>query len=234
VKNIMKKYKLILIAAVLYTAFFIFKRDVFFTAVHMTWDFILEMLQVLPPVLVITALITVWIPSEVIRKGLGNSAGFKGKLLSLLIGSLSAGPIYAAFPAVIVLFKKGASVSNMVIILSSWAVIKAPMILVETNFLGIRFALTRVALTIPVILAMGFLVEKIVRREEIGSGSERSIKSVNDILSQLPKLNCGACNYSDCSSFAEGVFRSETTLEQCVILQKQNNKVVAGGQKTGK
>lgn len=233
-KKIVKKYKLILIASVLYAAFFIFKRDVFFTAVNMTWDFILEMLQVLPPVLVITALITVWVPSEIIRKGLGNSAGFKGKILSLFIGSISAGPIYAAFPAVIVLFKKGASVSNMVIILSSWAVIKAPMILVETNFLGIKFALTRVALTIPAILIIGFLVEKIVKREEIGSGSEKSIKSVNDILSQLPNINCGACNYSDCSSFAEGIFRSETTLKQCVILQKQNNKVVTVGQETGK
>jgi uncharacterized membrane protein YraQ (UPF0718 family) len=220
-KKMIKKYKIILFAAVLYAAFFIFKRDVFFTAVSMTWDFILEMLQVLPPVLVITALITVWVPSEIIRKGLGNSSGIKGKLLSLFIGSISAGPIYAAFPAVIVLFKKGASVSNMVIILSSWAVIKAPMILVETNFLGIRFALTRVALTIPAILIMGFLVEKVVKREEIGTVSEKSVSSVKDIVSQLPNLNCGACSYSDCSSFAEGVFQGEITLNQCVILQKQ-------------
>ncbi len=232
-KKIVKKYKLILIAIVLYAAFFIFKREVFFTAVNMTWDFLLEMLQVLPPVLVITALITVWVPSEIIRKGLGNESGVKGKLLSLFIGTISAGPIYAAFPAVIVLFKKGASVSNMVIILSSWAVIKAPMILVEINFLGIRFALTRVALTIPAILIMGFLVEKLVKREKIGESSEDSVKSVKDIVSQLPNLNCGACNYSDCSSFAEGVFQGDTTLKQCVILQKQmKSEVKTIGQET--
>jgi len=231
VKRIIKKYKIILIAVVLYAVVFIFKRDIFLTAVSITWDFLLEMLQVLPPVLVITALITVWVPSEIIKRGLGDTSGIKGKLLSLFIGSISAGPIYAAFPAVIVLFKKGASVSNMVIILSSWAVIKVPMILVEINFLGLGFAFTRVALTIPAILIMGFLVEKLVKRENIGEKTRDSVKSVKDIFSRLPNLNCGACNYSDCRSFAEGVFQGEATMKQCVILQKQ---IQNGGQTIGR
>lgn len=232
-KKILKKYKLILLAIVLYGIFFIFKRDIFFTAVNMTGSFLLEMLQVLPPVLVISALITVWVPSEIIRKSLGNKSGIKGKLLSLVIGSISAGPIYAAFPAVLVLFKKGASVSNLVIILSSWAVIKAPMVLVEINFLGLRFALTRVALTIPAILVMGHLVEKLVKRENIGEKTENTAKSIKDIESRLPNLNCGACDYSDCSSFAEGVFQGETTMKQCVVLQKQiKSEVSIIGQKT--
>ena len=230
-KRIIKKYKIILIAVVLYAVVFIFKRDIFLTAVSITWDFLLEMLQVLPPVLVITALITVWVPSEIIKRGLGDTSGIKGKLLSLFIGSISAGPIYAAFPAVIVLFKKGASVSNMVIILSSWAVIKVPMILVEINFLGLGFAFTRVALTIPAILIMGFLVEKLVKRENIGEKTRDSVKSVKDIFSRLPNLNCGACNYSDCRSFAEGVFQGEATMKQCVILQKQ---IQNGGQTIGR
>ncbi|MCK5155838.1 MAG: permease [Spirochaetales bacterium] len=232
-KKILKKYKLILLAIVLYGIFFIFKRDIFFTAINMTGSFLLEMLQVLPPVLVISALITVWVPSELIRKSLGNKSGIKGKLLSLVIGSISAGPIYAAFPAVLVLFKKGASVSNLVIILSSWAVIKAPMVLVEINFLGLRFALTRVALTIPAILVMGHLVEKLVKRENIGEKTENTAKSIKDIESRLPNLNCGACDYSDCSSFAEGVFQGETTMKQCVVLQKQiKSEVSIIGQKT--
>ena len=101
----LRKYRLLLIAAVLYGIFFIVKREIFFSAVNMTWKFFVEMLQVLPPVLVITALISVWVPSSIIKKGLGNASGIKGKLISLFIGSLSAGPIYAAFPATLVLFK---------------------------------------------------------------------------------------------------------------------------------
>ncbi|MBI9101104.1 MAG: hypothetical protein JEY99_01720 [Spirochaetales bacterium] len=70
-----------------------------FIMIILTAGFLIEMLQILPPVLIITALITIGVPPEVIRKGLGNGSGIKGRLLSLLIGSFSAGPVYAAFPA---------------------------------------------------------------------------------------------------------------------------------------
>lgn len=223
-KEKLRKYRLLLTAAVLYGMFFVLKRDIFFAAVNMTWKFFVEMIEVLPPVLVITALISVWVPSSIIKKGLGNASGIKGKLISLLIGSLSAGPIYAAFPATLVLFRKGASVSNLVIILSSWAVVKVPMILVESSFLGLRFALTRVALTVPAILAMGYLVEKFVKREQIGEVEESSVNSTKGVLARLPNLNCGACGYGDCRAFAEDVAEGAVTMKQCVILAKQAAK----------
>ncbi|MCK5736982.1 MAG: permease [Spirochaetaceae bacterium] len=219
-KRIMKRYKLIFVALILYGVTFFVNKDLFLTAVNNTWSFLVEMLQVLPPILVISALIAVWVPSKVIRKGLGGQSGIKGKLISLLVGSFSAGPIYAAFPAVLVLFKKGASVSNMVIILSAWAVIKVPMILVETNFLGARFALTRLALTVPAILVMGYIVEKFVKRDEIKEMSD-SPESARDILTSLPNLNCKGCGYETCKSFAEAMFEGEKELMDCIILQKQ-------------
>ena len=222
--SILKKFRLLLIAAFLYGMFFIFKRDIFFSAVDMTGKFFLEMVRVLPPVLVITALISVWIPSSVIIRGLGHASGIRGKLISLIIGSLSAGPIYAAFPATLVLFRKGASVSNLVIILSTWAVVKVPMILVEISFLGLKFAITRLVLTVPAILIMGYLVEKLVPRKSIVENSQSPEGSFRDVLSRLPQMNCGACAYSDCRSFAEGVLSGDVTLRDCVILERQNLK----------
>lgn len=222
--KILKKYKLIILAVVLYGTFFFVKPEIFFTAVRHTWTFLLEMLQVLPPVLVISALIMVWVPSKIIERGLGRQAGIKGKLLSLFIGSVSAGPIYAAFPAVLVLFKKGASVSNMVIILSAWAVVKLPMILVEISFLGIAFALTRVALTVPAIFLLGFLVEKLVKKEQIGETETDGVRTAGTIMTRLPQLNCRACGYDDCISFAEAVMRGEKRVEQCVVLWRQTAK----------
>ena len=222
--SILRKFRLLLIAVVLYGVFFIFKQDVFFSALKMTEKFFLEMLRVLPPVLVITALISVWVPASVITRGLGKDSGFRGKLLSLIIGSLSAGPIYAAFPATLVLFKKGASVSNLVIILSAWAVIKVPMILVEISFLGLKFAITRLVLTVPAILAMGYIVEKLVKRESISEPRgelEFSDLTAKEIVQKLPNMNCGACGYADCKSFASGIASGEVTLKDCVILEKQ-------------
>ena len=217
----LKKFKLIIIAVVLYGCFLILKPEIFWSAVNLAKGFFIEMLQVLPPVLVITALITVWVPSETIRKGLGSGSGLKGKLLSLFIGSVSAGPIYAAFPATLVLFRKGASISNIVIILSSWAVIKIPMLLVEANFLGGRFMIVRVILTVPAILIMGYLIERIVPRSAIrkDEGGREDLHA--DILAKLPNVNCRACGCRACSEFAEAVLNKEKTLEDCVFLSRK-------------
>ncbi len=220
---VIKKLKLIIIAVILYGLFFVLNPEIFWAAVEQTKGFLLEMVQVLPPVLVITALITVWVPSETIKKGLGSGSGLKGKLLSLLIGSVSAGPIYAAFPAALVLFKKGARVSNVVIILSSWAVIKIPMLLVEANFLGGRFMLLRLALTVPAILIMGYIIERMVPSAAIEEDEKGKVKkeNVKDILAKLPNMNSGACGSSVCREFAEAVFVKEREIEDCVFLSRE-------------
>ncbi|HAK46198.1 MAG TPA: Fe-S cluster protein [Spirochaeta sp.] len=217
-RNIIKKFKFIIAAVVLYACFFFLRQDIFWAAVNYTKDFMLEMLQVLPPVLVITALMAVWVPAEAIKKGLGSASGLRGKLLSLLIGSVSAGPIYAAFPAAYMLFKKGASVSNLVIILSSWAVIKVPMLLVEMKFLSIRFMIIRLILTVPAILLMGVLMERLIKRSNIQSADDK------DAIIELPNINCGACGYNNCKDFKKAVLNKDKTLEDCVFLKKADNR----------
>ncbi len=208
-----KKFRIVIIAILLYIVAFILKRDVFNNAVDITLDFFKEMLQVLPPVLVLSALITVWVPASIIEKGLGPKSGIKGKLISILIGSLSAGPIYAAFPAVLVLYKKGASISNMVVILSSWAVIKVPMLVVEANFLGVKFTAVRFLLTVPAILIMGLIIEKLVKKEDIKESFEDEIT--------LPNLNCGGCGYDSCELFKEAIENNDKTIEDCIVLNKR-------------
>ena len=212
--GIIKKFKFIIAAVLLYAVFFFFKQDIFFSAIEYTKGFLLEMLQVLPPVLIITAMISVWVPADAIKKGLGKASGIKGKLLSLLIGSMSAGPIYAAFPATLMLFKKGASVSNLVIILSSWAVIKVPMLLVEMKFLSFRFMIIRLVLTIPAILLIGIFVEKLVQRSDIKSEDDEAA------VLDLPNMNCGACGFKSCNDFAQAVLNKEKKLEDCVFRKK--------------
>ena len=73
----------------------------------------------MPVIFVLTALLDLWVPKEKIMKYLGKDAKAKGVVLSLVLGSISAGPIYAAFPLCVMLHKKGASVRNLVIILSA-------------------------------------------------------------------------------------------------------------------
>jgi uncharacterized membrane protein YraQ (UPF0718 family) len=208
-----KQFRILILAVLLYTAFFILKREIFFDALNITAGFLKEMIQVLPPVMILSALITVWVPSATIQKGLGAKSGFMGRVLSIVIGSVSAGPIYAAFPAALVLFKKGASISNMVIILSSWAVIKIPMLMVEIKFLGLQFSLVRFLLTIPAVILIGLITEKLVRRSEIREEGEPG--EIN-----LPGLNCGGCGYASCEEFKQAILRDGLDIGGCVVLKK--------------
>ncbi len=120
-----------------------------------------EVLAIVPSVLILLALFDVWVPKELIERGLGPASGAKGVLLALLLGTGAAGPIYAAFPIALSLRAKGARTANLVIFLGAWATIKLPMLMMESAFLGTRFSMLRLALTLPGILAVGFILERL-------------------------------------------------------------------------
>ena len=216
-----KRFRIILLACLLYLVCSRFARETFYEALAMTGSLVLEMVQILPPVMVISALIAVWVPSETIRRGLGTGSGVRGTILSLLIGSLSAGPIYAAFPAAVTLLKKGASVGNIVIILSSWAVIKLPMFFVESSFLGLKFASARMVLTLPAIIIMGAIMERVVRPDQLCSldgTADGMLRSPGDPVT-LPMLDCGGCGYRSCEDLARAIDEGSVTIDSCVMIK---------------
>ncbi len=152
-----------IIVAIAYIVFFIVRADVGMASLKNSIYYIKEMLLIMPVVFVLTALLDIWMPKEKIMKFLGRDAGMKGVIFSLILGSISAGPIYAAFPLCVMLHKKGASIRNLVIILSSWAVIKIPMLLNEVKFLGFEFMAIRWGLTVAAILLFSWITARIVK-----------------------------------------------------------------------
>ena len=124
---------------------------------------------ILPPVLVLIALFDAWVPREVVERNLGPGSGLRGIALALLLGTAAAGPLYAAFPVGVSLRGKGARLANLVIFLGAWATIKLPMLLMEGAFIGLRFALIRLGLTLPGIIATGFLMERMCDRADTGT-----------------------------------------------------------------
>ncbi|MGE4506956.1 MAG: permease, partial [Desulfovibrionaceae bacterium] len=122
--------------------------------------FLWEVLGILPAVMVIVGLIDVWLPRRAVERNIGPGAGLRGSLLALMLGVAAAGPIYAAFPLAVSLQAKGARTAHVVTLLGAWATIKVPMLLMEASFVGLRFALLRLALTLPCVLAMGWIMER--------------------------------------------------------------------------
>lgn len=149
--------------------------------------YIKEMLMIMPVIFILTALLDLWVPKEKIMQYLGKEAKTKGLILAFVIGSISAGPIYAAFPMCVMLHKKGASVRNIVVILSAWAVIKVPMLLNEVKFLGPSFMILRWVLTVIAIIIFSWLTAKIVKDEDLPQQ-----ENVSEIIS-INKEACMGC-----------------------------------------
>ena len=192
VLELMKKNKLIVFVVLAYLVVLIISPQKATDSLGNSVYYLLEMLQVLPIIFLLTVVIEAWVPKELIMKGLGEKSGIKGNLLSLLLGSISAGPIYAAFPIGKSLLSKGASITNIVIILSSWAVIKVPMLANEAKFLGIDFMIVRWILTVISILIMGYLTAVIVKKKDL-PGIKTKEKQKFAIQEEYC-VGCGVCS----------------------------------------
>jgi len=150
-----------------YLALMVFDRNLGLDSLKNSQYYLKEMIFIMPPIFILTALLDLWIPKETILKYLGSGSKAKGIFLSFLLGGISAGPIYAAFPVCVMLHKKGASIRNIVIILSSWAVIKVPMLLNEVKFLGVHFMVIRWILTVIAIIVFSWLTSLMVKDKDI-------------------------------------------------------------------
>ncbi len=124
------------------------------------WTFLKEMLIALPVMFILIGLFDVWISKERVQKHIGDSSGTKGVLLVMLLAFVQAGPLYAAFPVAYILKKKGTSSVNIFIYLSSYTMAKVPMLTFEIGFLGLKFSLLRLVLSIPIFILIGIFMGK--------------------------------------------------------------------------
>lgn len=186
-----KKNKLLSIVVFTYIILLILAPDKAFLAINNSMYYVFEMLLIMPVVFILTSLIEAWVPKEVIINGFGDKSGFKGNIFAFLLGSFSAGPIYAAFPVCKMLLKKGASIANIVIVLSTWAVIKVPMLANEAKFLGPKFMAIRWVLTTISIFIMAYFLGKFVKKDDMPQEEETSHSGVS--INQDYCIGCGVC-----------------------------------------
>lgn len=189
--NKIKENLFLVCIVIAYAVIFITKPLMGVQAVQNSGYYIKEMLLIMPVIFILTALLDTWVPKETIIKYLGQDSKARGVFLSFALGSISAGPVYAAFPICVMLLKKGATIRNIVIILSSWAVIKIPMLLNETKFLGVKFMITRYILTVVAILVFSWLSSKIIKEDDLAQVSTEIQAGVS--INQAACMGCTLC-----------------------------------------
>lgn len=164
-KATLADYRLFLIVLGANLVLSLFKPEAAGLSAANSGRFLLEVLSIVPPVMVLMGLMDVWLPRRVVESHLGPDSGMVGAAVAMLLGTAAAGPLYAAFPVAVSLMQKGARTANLVIFLGTWGSIKIPMLLMESSFISLRFALLRLVLTIPCILFSGYLMERLLPQE---------------------------------------------------------------------
>ena len=120
----------------------------------------------LVPVFLCVGLMDVWIERDKMIKMMGDSSGLSGMGISLLLGMLTAVPVYALLPIAGLLLKKGGRISNVLIFLCSSVSVRIPLLLFEISSLGIRFAACRFVLNLAVVFVISFLVERLLSERD--------------------------------------------------------------------
>ena len=165
-KPFIMKYKLFLSLIIINFLIIILYPTVGSKSINISIESLIEMFIIVPPIFLLLGLFDVWVPRETIIRLMGEQSGLLGISLALLLGSFSAGPLYAAFPVAAVLMDKGSKFSNILLFVGAWATTKIPMLLFEAGSMGWSFMLTRLAINIPGVIIMAYLVEMIVSYKE--------------------------------------------------------------------
>jgi uncharacterized membrane protein YraQ (UPF0718 family) len=168
IKEIIKKNRinfLIIIAFIVFTAVsfvvdFSVGEKIF---KEQFYAFFKEMILFLPVMFILIGLGDVWINREKVEKHIGKDSGFKGIILVIFLSMAQVGPLYGAFPVTYLLWKKGASIRNIFVYIGAFCTIKIPMITFEIGFLGWKFSLLRTLFSLPVIILIAVIMERLFK-----------------------------------------------------------------------
>ncbi len=165
-KKVLKRYSIFIFLLLVNIIVIIFFPAIGQNSLKLSFSNLVEMLQIVPPIFILLGLLDVWVEKEKMMKLIGDNSGILGVIIAFLIGSAAAGPLYAAFPVAGVLLRKGSKLSNVFIFIGAWSTTKIPLLLFEASSMGWKFMLTRLAIDIPGIAIMAYIIEKTMTAEE--------------------------------------------------------------------
>ena len=164
--KMISRYKVFLLLALANIIIGLIMPGIGLKSLDLTRANLLEMMSVIPPIFILLGLLDVWVDRSTMIRLTGNGSGLKGVLISFLMGSAAAGPLYAAFPVAGMMLKKGSSLMNVFIFIGAWSTTKIPMLTFEAASLGLPFTLTRLALSVIGILASALISHKSLNPEQ--------------------------------------------------------------------
>jgi len=128
-------------------------------------NFAYQIMKVLPFAFILIGLFEVWVPRQTVEKHLGTGTGIKGHLWAVILSAPMVGGLYVAFPMAYTLYKKGASLGVIFTFLGASSLCRIPMLIFEASFLGIRFSLARLAVSLPLVVGSSAVLGRILQKK---------------------------------------------------------------------
>lgn len=128
------------------------------------FKFALAMIKIVPVAFILIGLFEVWIKRETIEKHLGDNSSWRGYFWAILLSGTTVGGLYVAFPIAAILHKKGAKLSVIFTYVGASAVCRIPMVIFEASFLGIKFTLVRLLVSLPLIIISSVIMGNILTK----------------------------------------------------------------------
>lgn len=124
------------------------------------YHFFKSMASFLPAVFILIGIFEVWVKKETIEAHMGDKSGAKGFLWAILLSGTSIGGLYVAFPIAYSLQQKGARLSVIFTYIGSAAVARVPMSIYEASYVGIKFTIIRLCVSLPLVILSSMAFEK--------------------------------------------------------------------------
>ena len=133
---------------------------------HNFASFSVEMLKLLPCAFVLIGLFEVWVKRETVERHLGEEAGIRGYVWAVLLAGTTVGGLYVAFPVAYSLYRKGARLSSIFTYIGASAICRVPMAIFEASFLGIKFTMIRLMVSLPLVIVSSMLLGDYLARRD--------------------------------------------------------------------
>ena len=165
-KKFILKNKFLVISLVLLVVLTIIDINLAYQSLENTWNQVLTMLLIVPPIFILIGLFDVWVPRETIIQHMGEESKTKGMVLAFFLGAFSAGPTLVAFPIAYLMLKKGAKYSNVLFFLMVWSSLKLPIVFYQVTTLGLQFSLIINITMLIVFIISALLADVIFTKQE--------------------------------------------------------------------
>ena len=117
------------------------------TGIKSGMSMVLEIIPLLIFAFIISGMVRVLIPHDLISKFIGKESGIKGILIGTMVGGCFPGGPYVSMPIAAGLLRSGASIGTVVAFLTGWSLWAISRLPIEIGILGWRLTLIRIAST---------------------------------------------------------------------------------------